>query len=59
MDHLDLTVRTILALAASYQTGAILEAEKAVDTYLAAFHGFQNRKAAIDGAAPHGGTGAG
>jgi hypothetical protein len=47
-EHLSQTVRTILALAASYQLGVISEAEQAVDTYLATHRGYRSRKEAID-----------
>jgi hypothetical protein len=48
MNYLDETVSDLLSLADSYRPGIILEAEQVVDTYLAAFHGYRARRAAMD-----------
>ncbi|BAU88799.1 hypothetical protein MPPM_0194 [Methylorubrum populi] len=48
MDSLDDTVRTILALAASYRPGTIVRAERVVDAYLDDFEGYRGRRAAMD-----------
>ena len=48
MDHLHETVCRLVSLAGSYQPGIINEAEQVVDTYLAAFHGYPTRRAAMD-----------
>jgi hypothetical protein len=47
-DLLSQTVRSLVAIAAAHRSGAIVEAERVVDTYLATFHGYRNRRAAID-----------
>lgn len=47
MDPLDDTVRSILALAASYKLGTIIKAERVVDEYLDAFQGYQARRGAM------------
>ena len=48
MDQLDNTVRSLLALAASYKPGTIIAAEQVVDGYLTQFQGCQARLAAMD-----------
>lgn len=48
MDPLDDTVRSLLALAARYRPGTIIEAESVVDAYLARHHGYRARRAAMD-----------
>ncbi|GJE42258.1 hypothetical protein [Methylobacterium soli] len=48
MTLLDDTVLSLLALAASYKPGTIIEAERAVDAYLTQFQGIQARLAAMD-----------
>ena len=48
MNRLDDTVRSLLALAASYKPGTIIAAERVVDAYLTQFQGFQARLAAMD-----------
>ncbi|GJD92374.1 hypothetical protein BHAOGJBA_5928 [Methylobacterium hispanicum] len=48
MDQLDETVRSILALAATYKPGTIIRAERVVDAYLADFDGYRARRAAMD-----------
>ena len=48
MDRLDRTVRSLLALAASYQPGTIIAAERVVDAYLTQFESYQARRAAMD-----------
>jgi len=48
MAHLHETVCHLVSLAGSYRPGMILKAEKAVDTYLAAFPGYRARRAAMD-----------
>ncbi|MCJ2042223.1 hypothetical protein MKK55_25185 [Methylobacterium sp. J-059] len=48
MNHLHETVRRLVSLAGSYRPGAIIEAEQVVDTYLASFHGYRARRAAMD-----------
>lgn len=48
MDQLDETVRSILALAASYRPGTIIKAERVVDAYLDEFVGYRARRAAMD-----------
>lgn len=47
MDQLDETVRSILALAASYRPGTIIKAERVVDAYLDQFEGHWARRAAM------------
>jgi hypothetical protein len=47
-DLLSQTVRSLVAIVAAYQPTAILEAEPVVDTYLAAFHDYRSRRAAMD-----------
>jgi hypothetical protein len=48
MDTLDDTVRSILALAATYKPGTIIKAEQVVDAYLDEFRGYRARRAAMD-----------
>jgi hypothetical protein len=48
MDELDETVRSILALAASYKPGTIIKAERLVDAYLDQFQGYRELRAAMD-----------
>lgn len=48
MDTLDDTVRSILALAATYKPGTIIKAERVVDVYLDNFESYQARRAAMD-----------
>lgn len=48
MDTLDDTVRSILALAATYKPGTIIKAERVVDEYLDEFKGYRARRAAMD-----------
>ncbi|MGX9981562.1 hypothetical protein [Methylobacterium fujisawaense] len=48
MDQRDQTVRSILALAASYRPGTIIRAERVVDAYLDEFAGYRARRAAMD-----------
>jgi hypothetical protein len=47
-DQLDETVRSILALAASYRPGTIIKAERVVDAYLDDYEGYRARRAAMD-----------
>ena len=42
------TMRSLLALAASYRSGNVTEAERVVDAYLTHFEGYQERVAAMD-----------
>ena len=42
------TMRSLLALAASYKTGNVTEAERVVDAYLTQFQGYRARLAAMD-----------
>lgn len=48
MSPLRETVSFLVTLADSYRPGAIIEAEQAIDTYLATFHGYRSRKAGMD-----------
>lgn len=48
MDDLDEAVCEILALARAFRPGAIIEAERVVDTYLLTFGGYRGRAAAIE-----------
>lgn len=48
MDRLDETVRSILALSASYRPGTIVSAERVVDAYLGEHEGYRARRAAMD-----------
>ena len=48
MDRLEDTVRSILALAASYKPGTIIKAERVVDAYLDQFEGYRARRVAMD-----------
>ncbi|AWN37737.1 hypothetical protein [Methylobacterium radiodurans] len=48
MDTLDDTMRSILALAATYRPGTIIKAEQVVDAYLDEFQGYRARRAAMD-----------
>ena len=48
MDPLEATVRALLALAARYRPGTIIEAERVVDSYLARHRGYRARRAAMD-----------
>ncbi|MEZ0253251.1 MAG: hypothetical protein ACAH20_20180 [Methylobacteriaceae bacterium] len=48
MNSLDDTVRSILALAASYKPGTIIKAERVVDAYLGEFERYRSRRAAMD-----------
>ena len=48
MDDLDEAVREILTLARAYRPGAIIEAERVVDTYLMTFGGYPSRAAASE-----------
>ena len=47
MDHLSRVVCDVIALAVTYRPGAIIEAERVVDTYLMTFQGYRSRAAAI------------
>jgi hypothetical protein len=47
-DLLSQTVRSLVTIAAAHQSGAIVEAERVVYTYLATFQGYRNRRTAID-----------
>ncbi|GEL42829.1 hypothetical protein MEX01_34200 [Methylorubrum extorquens] len=48
MDDLDEAVREILTLARAYRPGAIIEAERVVDSYLMTVRGYRGRAAAIE-----------
>jgi hypothetical protein len=48
VDHLSKAVRDVIALAAAYRPGAIIEAEQVVDAYLMIFQGYRSRTAAIE-----------
>jgi hypothetical protein len=48
MKRLDDTVRSLLALAACYRPGTIIEAERMVDAYLIQFEGYHARRSAMD-----------
>jgi hypothetical protein len=48
MNRLDDIVRSLLALAASYQPGTVIKAERVVDAYLTQFEGYHARRAAMD-----------
>lgn len=47
MGWLDETVRSLLALAARYEPGIIIEAERVIDVYLARFQGYEARRNAM------------
>jgi hypothetical protein len=48
MNDLEETVREILTLASAYRPGAIIEAERVVDSYLMTFQGYPGRASAIE-----------
>ena len=48
MDSLNETVGILVRLADAYLPGNIVEAERGVDCYLVAFHGYRSRSTAMD-----------